>query len=96
MLAMMRKLYPQRKFIDDLPAGAATFPTTDYSQVFALLKKWGDQDGWTPLEETVADDIGKIMAWWSEACPRFTGLIEAYHCPNVVLKRLDISRGDVK
>ena len=65
VLAILRKLYPQRKLIDDLPDEVGTSPTTDFSQPLALLKKWGNQDGWTALEETVTENMRKIVEWCS-------------------------------
>lgn len=64
MLAIMRKRYPQRKFMDDLPASTPLSLTTDLSQPLALLKKWGHQDEWKSLEETVADDMKRILEWY--------------------------------
>jgi hypothetical protein len=64
VLAIIRKLYPQRKFIEDLPTPAPLSMTTDFSQPLALLKKWGHQDGWTSLEETVADNMENIVKWY--------------------------------
>jgi hypothetical protein len=64
ILAILRKLYPQRKFVDNLPTAAPLSMTTDFSQPLALLKKWGHQDGWKSLEETVADNMKSIVAWY--------------------------------
>ncbi|RDW57271.1 hypothetical protein BP5796_12721 [Coleophoma crateriformis] len=64
VLAIMRRLYPQRKFIDDLPPSTPITITTDCSQPLALLKKWGNQDGWTSLEESVADNMTNLVAWY--------------------------------
>ncbi|KFY97139.1 hypothetical protein V498_02242 [Pseudogymnoascus sp. VKM F-4517 (FW-2822)] len=61
ILVILRKLYPQRKFIDDLPVHPPLAVTTDFSQPLALLKKWGHQDGWKSLEETVADNMKNIV-----------------------------------
>ena len=64
VLAIMRKLYPQRTFPDDLPPSIAMSMTSDFSQPLALLKKWGHQDGWTSLEDSVADNMKSIVKWY--------------------------------
>lgn len=56
-LAIMRRLWPGRKFIDDLPDTAYLGASTDQSQSLALLKKWGGRDDWKPLDESVRDTI---------------------------------------
>jgi len=63
VLAIIQKLYPQRKFADGLPTPTALSITSDFSQPLALLKKWGHQDGWTPLEETIVDNMKNIVKW---------------------------------
>lgn len=37
--------------------------TTDFTQQLGLLKKWGGQDGWRTLEQTVEDNLRAIVAW---------------------------------
>ncbi|KFY46762.1 hypothetical protein V494_00342 [Pseudogymnoascus sp. VKM F-4513 (FW-928)] len=64
VLTILRRLYPQRKFTDDLPVHPPLTVTTDFSQPLALLKKWGNQDGWKTLEETVADNMKNIVEWY--------------------------------
>lgn len=66
MLAIMRRLYPDRKFIDDLPDMSKLSLTTDFTQQLALLRKWGGQDGWRTLEQTVEDNLRAIVAWDKE------------------------------
>jgi hypothetical protein len=65
VLAILRKLYPQRKFVDDVAIPPPLTITTDFSHPLALLKKWGNQDGWKSLEETVADNMKNLIAWYS-------------------------------
>ncbi|CRG83653.1 Aldehyde reductase 2 [Talaromyces islandicus] len=65
ILAIMRRLYPEKQFIDDLPGMGRLQLTTDCTQALALLEKWGGQKGWKSLEETVADNMESIMKW----CP---------------------------
>lgn len=62
-LAIMRKQCPRRKFIANLPDGLAISISTDFSQPLTLLQKWGNQDGWTPFEKTVTEDVKKIIEW---------------------------------
>lgn len=64
VLAIVRRLYPQRTFVNDIPTPIALSMTTDLSQPLALLKKWGNQDGWKSLEETVADNMKNIVDWY--------------------------------
>ncbi|KFY30455.1 hypothetical protein V493_01899 [Pseudogymnoascus sp. VKM F-4281 (FW-2241)] len=64
ILAILRRLYPQRSFLHDLPTPTPLTLTTDLSQPLALLKKWGNQDGWKTLEETVADNMKNIVEWY--------------------------------
>jgi hypothetical protein len=63
ILAIMRKLYPQRKFIDDLPDAPLPALSTDFSQPLHLLQKWGHQDGFKSLEQMVAENLKPIVAW---------------------------------
>ncbi|KAH8901544.1 putative NAD dependent epimerase/dehydratase [Thozetella sp. PMI_491] len=64
MLAILRKLCPERKFVDDLPGLSKVDVTTDYTQVFALLEKWAGQKGWKTLEETLADALPRLREWY--------------------------------
>ena len=57
VLAIMRNLRPQHRFIPDLPHARYLGASTDTSEPFALLKKWGNQNGWRPLEETLGDNL---------------------------------------
>ena len=61
VLAILRRLRPNREFIPDLPPSPYGDLSTDPSQSLTLLKKWGGQDGWKPLEETVADNISAFF-----------------------------------
>lgn len=60
VLAIMRRLYPSQKFIDDLPDSPPITATTDDSVALRLLKKWAQQDGWKGLEETVRENISSL------------------------------------
>lgn len=63
ILAIMRRLYPHHKYVDNLPNMSTMSLTSDLSLPLALLKKWNGQDGWRSLEETVRDDVGTFVAW---------------------------------
>ncbi|CAG9990428.1 unnamed protein product [Clonostachys byssicola] len=65
MLDIMRRLFPERKFMDDLPGLSKVDVTTDYTQAFALLEKWAGQNGWKTLEETIVDSLPNIQKWYS-------------------------------
>jgi len=67
VLAIIRKLYPHRKFVDDIPTPKSLSMTTDFSQLLALLKKWAHQDGWRSLEEMVADNMKNIVDWYPQS-----------------------------
>ncbi|KAH8649860.1 hypothetical protein BX600DRAFT_441958 [Xylariales sp. PMI_506] len=64
MLSIGRKLYPQHKFVEDLPGLTELSISADSSDALLLLKKWADQDGWKSLEETVADSLRPLPAWY--------------------------------
>lgn len=66
ILAILRRLYPHERFMDEFPNQTVLSITTDYDQQFALLKKWGGQDGWTPLEQSVADGVKSMAKWFPE------------------------------
>lgn len=63
LLAIARRLYPHHQFIEDLPGMSELSLTTDFTQQLGLLKKWGGQDGWRTLEQTVEDNLRAIVAW---------------------------------
>ncbi|KAK0649270.1 hypothetical protein B0T16DRAFT_428092 [Cercophora newfieldiana] len=58
-LGLMRKLFPNHKFIDDF-SDASYSLTTDLTIPLALLKKWGNQDGWIPLEQSFLDNMDHV------------------------------------
>ena len=57
LLAILRQLKPDREFIQDFPNPQHLELSTDFKQSLALLQKWGQQDGWKPLAETIADNL---------------------------------------
>lgn len=64
VLTILRKLYPQRKFVDDLPNLGKLDITTDTTAGLGLMKKWANQDEWRSLESTVADGARPLPAWY--------------------------------
>jgi hypothetical protein len=60
----MRKLQPQRTFVDDFPNLTELEITTDCTNGIALLKKWASQDGWTSLQETVESNTRRLAIWY--------------------------------
>ncbi|OKL57224.1 hypothetical protein UA08_07384 [Talaromyces atroroseus] len=64
ILAIMRRLYPERKFMDDIPGLSRLQLTTDCSQSLALLEKWNGQQSWRSLEQTVTDNMESILKWY--------------------------------
>lgn len=66
MLAIMRKVLPERKFIDDMPNLSKLSISTDLTQVIDLMKKWGGEehrDGFVSLEQTVEENLLPVVAW---------------------------------
>lgn len=61
ILAILRRRYPERKWIDDIPGLSKLQITTECGQSLALLKTWGNQEGWKSLEETVVDNMDSIL-----------------------------------
>lgn len=57
VLAILRERRPEKTFIDDYPKTYHLKVSVDQSESLALLKKWASKDGWTPLEESVAENI---------------------------------------
>lgn len=57
VLAVLRNLRPQRKFVDDYPHPYHIKVSVDQSDAIELLKKWAGKDGWTSLEESIFESI---------------------------------------
>ncbi|KAK6087455.1 aldehyde reductase ii [Seiridium cupressi] len=56
VLNLLRRQYPERNFIEDIPPQKlclATIEDEDY--LLGLLKKWGGRDGWISLEQSTVD-----------------------------------------
>ncbi|KAJ5267496.1 hypothetical protein N7478_010304 [Penicillium angulare] len=65
ILAILRQLYPQHEFVEDLRGMTQLEITTDQTLSEALLRRWGSQDGWTPLKQTVQENMDPILGWES-------------------------------
>ncbi|EEA26843.1 hypothetical protein TMatcc_004869 [Talaromyces marneffei ATCC 18224] len=64
ILAIMRKLCPNRKFLDEVPGLDKYKITADDEQSLAILKRWTGQYGWTSLEESIAQHLPTIVTWY--------------------------------
>ncbi|RDW58448.1 hypothetical protein BP5796_12378 [Coleophoma crateriformis] len=59
-LELMRKKYPEKHFIDDMPDLGRFSGTVDTSLGLKLLTKWGSQNGWTSLEEGLEETLDSV------------------------------------
>jgi hypothetical protein len=59
-LALLRKLFPNHKFVDDFANPPSYSVTSDLTLPLALLKKWGGQSDWRPIEETYLDNMDHV------------------------------------
>ena len=57
ILAILRECHPQKKFIDDYPKPYHLKVSVDQSESLALLRKWSGKDGWTPLKDSISENI---------------------------------------
>lgn len=57
VLAILRTLRPQKKFVDDYPDPYHIQVSLDQSDAIALLKKWAGKDGWTSLKDSIRESI---------------------------------------
>ena len=54
ILAILRKLYPEQKFMDDIPNLGRDLSKVSNGRAEELVRRFG-RPGWTSLEESVAD-----------------------------------------
>ncbi|KAK7950976.1 uncharacterized protein PG986_006704 [Apiospora aurea] len=66
ILAILRRMYPGRKFMDDFSNQTQLDITTERDEQLALLRKWGGQEGWRALERSVADEMNGVKKWFPE------------------------------
>lgn len=57
ILAILRKLRPQKEFIDGYPSPYYLKVSVDQSESVALLRKWSSKHGWTSLEDSISESI---------------------------------------
>jgi hypothetical protein len=60
ILSILRKLRPQKKFVDDYPNLDHLKVSIDQTESVALLKGWSDRPnkgGWTSLEDSIFENI---------------------------------------
>lgn len=60
ILAILRRLRPEKKFVDDYPNPYHLKVVLDQTGSVALLKKWSnipDRKGWTSLEDSIFENI---------------------------------------
>ncbi|KAF8858992.1 NAD(P)-binding protein [Acephala macrosclerotiorum] len=60
VLAIMRKVYPDKEIIEDLPNPKMFMGEADMSLALSLLRKWGPQDGWTSFEQGVREILENV------------------------------------
>ncbi|KAF5017801.1 hypothetical protein F66182_10241 [Fusarium sp. NRRL 66182] len=57
VLTILRELRPQRRFLADYPETFHIKTSTDQSESVAILNKWGGQNGWKSLMQTISEGI---------------------------------------
>ncbi|KAH8648675.1 putative NAD dependent epimerase/dehydratase [Xylariales sp. PMI_506] len=60
ILALMRKMYPDHEFIDDIPNKTRCQVTKNDTLTLSLLKKWAGRDHFISLEETIREGLEPI------------------------------------
>lgn len=66
ILAILRRVYPNRNIMDDFNNQTNLKVTADSERPLALLKKWGGQDGWTSLEKSAINEMEGVLKWFPE------------------------------
>ncbi|KAK2772551.1 aldehyde reductase ii [Colletotrichum kahawae] len=66
ILAILRRVYPDRKIMDDFINQTKLKVTADSEQPLGLLEKWGNQDGGTSLEKSVMNEMEGVLKWFPE------------------------------
>ncbi|KAH6951963.1 aldehyde reductase [Fusarium avenaceum] len=56
-LTTIRRIRPQREFIEDWPKPQYLTMYTDQSESVDLLRKWGGQNGWKALETSITESV---------------------------------------
>ncbi|CZR67169.1 related to NADPH-dependent aldehyde reductase [Phialocephala subalpina] len=60
VLAIMRKMFPDKAVIEDLPDPKMCMAEADMSLALSLLKKWGPQEGWMGFEQGVREILEDV------------------------------------
>ena len=60
VLAILRKMYPERDIMDDMPDLGRYKGTMGNSLGLRLMKKWGYQDSWTSLEQGIRENLENV------------------------------------
>ncbi|KAK0613194.1 hypothetical protein B0T14DRAFT_498746 [Immersiella caudata] len=60
VLGVLRKFFPKKQFVEPRDPSIGYHLTADLSFELGLLKKWGGQDDWKPLEETIWDNLDGV------------------------------------
>lgn len=60
VLKALRKARPNAKILPDQPEQPRDLSTVDNQRGADLLRKWYNQDGWRPFEESVKDNIAHL------------------------------------
>ncbi|KAK0377186.1 hypothetical protein CLIM01_05440 [Colletotrichum limetticola] len=64
ILAILRRLHPEKKSMNDFPNQTELRITAEYDQLIELLRKWGGQNGWTPLKNSVIEEMKGAHKWF--------------------------------
>lgn len=60
VLPILRRLRPQKRFVDDYPDPYHLKVSLDQTESVELLKKWSDKpgkSGWATLEDSISENI---------------------------------------
>jgi hypothetical protein len=60
VLAILRKQFPNKKFTEPRDPSIRYRLTAKLDLELSLLKKWGGQDDWIPLEKTIMDNLDGV------------------------------------
>lgn len=61
VVVLLRMMYPNREFMDDMPDLGRYKGTIDNSLGLKLTKKWGrGQDGWSSLEQGIGENLENV------------------------------------
>lgn len=60
ILAIMWRLYPEKKIVDALPNMGQMIGTVDDSLGLKFMKRWGCQEVWTSLDDCVKENLEDV------------------------------------